>query len=670
MDLANYDIPKAKLAQLHRAKIFTTEDLIRFWPRKYIDRSSLTGIQEKGAESVFCMRLDKVFLRDYSKSVLEAWGTTDGTTVEIKVVWFNKPYMFHEINQMRGSYVLVCGKAVYVENAPYKPYYQVVSPEVFTHYTPSDLKIYPKYKKVKGMSDEYLISLISDAFNWDPLTETLPKSILQKYNLLPAATMARELHNPTDDKMLESAMRRRNWDDLLYFAARIELNKRHSAAGSPYNLPDIRLMRKAQETLPFRLTEDQQATLESCIQYVRSGRRLNALIQGDVGCGKTVVAVLLMAAFAASGLQAVLMAPTQLLAQQHYEYLQSVLGPQGLTVRLVSGKKLRAKEQSALEKELAEGTCQIVVGTQALLSEKYKFKTLALIIEDEEHKYGVLQRKQLADKAAMGTHTIKMSATPIPRTLAQVIYGDDLQLYSIRTKPSGRKPTITGVARNQQAVFDFAANEIAHGHQLYVVCPMISANERVEGVASAEEVFKMYDDYFAPKGIAVAMVTGKTKKAEAEQIFANFEQNNISILVSTTVIEVGINVPNSTGIIIHNAERFGLAQLHQLRGRVGRGSTRGICVFVTEDRENMRLQAMCSSNDGFKIAELDLEQRGAGDLIGCEQSGFEHYLSLALTHPDDYAQAKEAAAYLLDNGESCKIAERAYQDFLAFGVET
>jgi ATP-dependent DNA helicase RecG len=263
-----------------------------------------------------------------------------------------------------------------------------------------------------------------------------------------------------------------------------------------------------------------------------------------------------------------------------------------------------------------------------------------------------------------------MSATPIPRTLAQIIYGENLRLFCIHTKPSGRKPIATGIAKSEADVFRFIGYEVGKkGHQIYVVCPMITANAKMEGVASAEEVYEKYRKVLGERGISTALVTGKTKKAEAEEILGKFARNEISVLVSTTVIEVGINVPNASTIVIQNAERFGLAQLHQLRGRVGRGDAAGVCVLASEERENERLKALCDYSDGFKIAEMDLQQRGAGELIGCQQSGSEYYLSLALLFPKEYKSAQEAAAKLLDSSDPCEIMDRAYEDFIRFGEE-
>ena len=304
------------------------------------------------------------------------------------------------------------------------------------------------------------------------------------------------------------------------------------------------------------------------------------------------------------------------------------------------------------------------MGTQALLTSSYQFHRLALILEDEEHKYGVLQREALVNKAAEGVHTVELSATPIPRTLALAIHGSRKQLFSIKAKPAGRQPIKTGIAKSIESVYQYLRRDITgKKHQAYVVCPMISANEKVPGVAAVEEVYLNYARALSPYGIRVAVVTGKTKKEEAAQILRDFEDNKISVLVSTTVVEVGINVPNATAMVIHNAERFGLAQLHQLRGRVGRGADPGICVLVSEERSNDRLNALCNHTDGFKIAEIDLELRGAGNFLGTQQSGTEKFLALALTHPQEYEDAQNAARKILDGGESCAVLDKAISDW-------
>lgn len=666
MTLKEIGISEKKIPQFNRAGIVSAEDLITYWPRKYHDRSKLTGLLPKEQESVFVMHVRYANIRYYAKTLVEATGFEVETNAPVKVVWFNQDYIYNKVNVLVKQDVLVCGKATFVPaTESYAEYYQVVNPVVFTRFDKKDLRIYPTYRKIKGMSEEFLVNSIEKAaIAMAGVKDTIPDRIRIDNKLISYARMLYELHWPSVPEALEAALRRKRWDDLLYFATRIELNRRYTAAGSAFSVPLTRTMKMVEKELPFELTEDQKKAIQSSLDIIRSGRRLNALVQGDVGSGKTIVALLLMIAFAENGYQAALMAPTTILARQHYEELSRLVEPYGLRTAFVSGDKIKAAELRELKANIASGEVNLIVGTQALLSDAYQFKNLALVITDEEHKYGVLQRKHLVDKAAAGVHTIDMSATPIPRTLAQIVYGNDLELFSIRTKPSGRKPVKTGIASSMEKVYDFILEEVnALGHQVYVVCPMISSSEKTEGIASAESVYEEYTKELFQYGVSVALVSGKTKKSEADEIFARFKANEISVLVSTTVIEVGVNVPNATCIVIHNAERFGLAQLHQLRGRVGRGSARGVCVLVSEEAENERLQAMCESTDGFKIAEMDLQQRGAGDLLGSQQSGNEKYLALALMYPEEYERAQAAAKTLMDDDEPCPLFEKAYRDF-------
>lgn len=664
MDIKELGIIDKKVRQLEKVGVKTAEELLTFYPRKYVDRRTPTGILPSDKESVFYMVPQKV-IQKYSKvDFVYVTGVLSNSSIPVKVIWFNQAYLYHRLLNMVGKNVLVCG-SVTQETFNGEWTYKVVGPSVFDDAGDDALGIYPLYRNVPGMAQDYLKATLQKAADkLLPLSETIPEQILSQNNLMSHNEMVQTLHWPANMEALENAQRRNRWDDLLYFALRIELTHRESAMGSPFNLPYLRLMREVENSLPFKLTEDQKGVLDEAIRIIRSGERLDGLIQGDVGCGKTIVAFLLMIAFAENGCQAVLMAPTQILAQQHYEGLRKIAEPLGLPVAFVSGQKLRKAERLDLELGISSGRYKLVVGTQALLTSAYQFNKLALILEDEEHKYGVLQRQALANKAAEGVHTIELSATPIPRTLAMAVHGNRKRLFNIHSKPAGRQPVKTGIAKSIESVYQYLRKDITgKGHQAYVVCPMISTNEKVPGVAAVEEVYQNYHRALSPYGIRVGVVTGKTKKDEAAQILRDFENNEISVLVSTTVVEVGVNIPNATTMVIHNAERFGLAQLHQLRGRVGRGSDASICVLVSEERENERLSALCNHNDGFKIAEIDLELRGAGNFLGTQQSGTEKYLALALTHPNEYEEAQKAAVQILDNGASCSLLDKAVSDW-------
>ena len=659
MDLEHLNIPKNKVTQLKNAGIETAEDLLYYFPKNYMDRTNNTGIREDG-EAVFLFHCKTVHLMNARKMITIANGSVDGCGLPVHILWFNQPYLHRTIEETKGSTVLVAGSVKHMPAEPLynKPErYEMSSPAIYDPAGANALRIYPVYKRVKGMAEDYLKRTITTArMVLGAVPETIPSQILRNNDLISHAEMVSWLHDPADQDKLDKALRRKRWDDLLYFALRLEINNRRSPIGSVYNIPSLGGMNQIRNNLPFQLTRGQSEALEGAIEHIRKGRRLNALVQGDVGCGKTIVAQLLMIAFATNGCQAAMMAPTQLLAKQHYEALCELCAPLNIPIAYIGGGKLKKKEQIGL----ADGTIPLVVGTQALLSPNYQFKNLALVVEDEEHKYGVLQKKALTEKAAGGTHTITMSATPIPLSLAQTIYGETLQLFTINEKPAGRKPVVTGIAPDCTKALLFLRQSCAKGHQAYVVCPMIAPNEKVEGVASAEEIYSLYKSVLEPHGITVGLITGKTPKNEADIILHAYENNEISVLVSTTIIEVGINVPNANCIIIHNAERFGLAQLHQLRGRVGRGQKESFCCLISPEKDNARLQAMVNHNDGFMIAQMDLQQRGAGDFLGVQQSGTEKYLSLALQYPQEYKTAqKEARAILDDYATGCPLLELA-----------
>lgn len=663
MELEKLNIPTNKVDQFKRAGITSIEDLVCTYPRRYVDRTTLNGLQD-GGESVFLFDCEKVQVYNNRSFLIEATGKLAGTQVPVRICWFSQYYLYNTIAATKGHQMLVAGTAKYVrESYGMENRYEISSPSIYEPASLDALKIYPQYKKVKGMADDYYIKQLQAARTLlGHLEETIPADIIARQGLLSHDEMVSALHNPKSQQELDQATTRKRWDDLLYFALRIEMNNRKVPNGSTYGLPALGDMNRTRDNLPFTLTQSQSDALDAAITHIRTGRRLNALIQGDVGCGKTIIAQLLMIAFASNGYQAAIMAPTQLLAKQHYEGLQKLCEPLNIPVVFIGGGKLGKKAQAKMEASLRDGTYRLIVGTQALLEEKYQFKNLALVVEDEEHKYGVLQRAALTEKAAGGTHTITMSATPIPRSLAQTIYGDTLQLFTITEKPAGRKPVLTGIAPDEYKAIAFLKRICKLGQQAYVVCPMVAANEKVEGVASAEEIFRTYNSALSPEGIQVAVVTGKTNKKQAAEILEEFEKGNISVLVSTTIIEVGINVPNASCMIIHNAERFGLAQLHQLRGRVGRGSNDAFCSLISQDSGNPRLQAMVKTNDGFEIAKSDLEQRGAGDFLGVQQSGTERYLGLALSYTQEYQAAQTAARDILDRGERCYILDKAEAD--------
>lgn len=653
MTLKELGVTPAKEKQFNKKNIFTPNDLMEFFPRKYNDFSLVSGILPQEFESTLIVKINRV--KQYSDKInmIMAFGTIPGTWEKVNICWFRQGYLFSSISDCVDSQVFVAGKAVY--NEQYHSY-TISNPLIFTKEIHAAQKIYPVYSKITGMSEKYLTEKIYNALHTLAAeSENCPERIIESENLMRMPEAIMELHNPTTQKRLNEARNRMIFNDLLYFALRMTYAERKNSKGSQYGITTLKTYNQVLNSLPFQLTEDQQKSVDDILQFIKEGKRINALVQGDVGAGKTIIAFLLMIAMIDSGYQAALMAPTQVLARQHYEDLKNMLEPYGIEVAFYGGTRLKKKEKTALIEGLKTGRIKIIVGTHALLNKDIEFKDLALVVTDEEHKFGVIQRQSLVEKAANGVHSITMSATPIPRSLAQVIYGNSIQLFTVRTMPRGRKPVKTVISDNYEKVFKFLESQLAEGRQAYVVCPMIDKNEDMEGVKSVEEISDIYIKYFEEKGYKIATLTGRNTKEETEEIIARFKNNETNILVSTTVIEVGVNVPNSSVIIIHNAERFGLSGLHQLRGRVGRGSYQSYCILFSEDKVNDRLNVMTRTTDGFKIAEEDLRLRGAGDFIGTAQSGDNKYMNLMLAYPDRYNRSKEIAADLLDSGEDCKI---------------
>lgn len=532
------------------------------------------------------------------------------------------------------------------------------SPEMFEPNIGHGKRVFPVYSKIPGMSNDYLTEKLRLATGYADLThETLPYELVAELGLLSIKEALYKLHFPQSMEQVRQGQERLMFDDLLYFALHQEWAARNSAVGSPFSIKTLKLYNAISDSLPYELTRDQNDAPASMLADIRQGRRINALVQGDVGCGKTIVAFLMMAAMAGSGYQAVLMAPTQVLARQHYEDLNALLAPHGYEA-VYLGSELRAAEKKAALKKIASGETRFIVGTHSVLGKDVVYRNLALTVADEEHKFGVAQRRALVEKAAEGVHSITMSATPIPRSLAQVIYGNAVQLHTIRTMPAGRQPVLTGIAISRERIYKFLGSQIRQGRQAYVVCPMIDQNEDLGDVKSVEEVSAEYEKALVPFGIRIATLTGRDTKATMERVISEFKNGEIDILISTTVIEVGVNVPNATVMVISSADRFGLSSLHQLRGRVGRSSLKSYCVLESEsqtEKAKERLEAMCRTTDGFEIAEADLKLRGAGDFLGTKQSGDNKYMALMLAYPEKYAQAQRIACELLDQGSQCPL---------------
>ena len=655
MELDVLGVTPKKKKQFESRGIYSVEDLLQYLPRAYRDYRSITGILPHDQVSVLFGTVVSCERRaGNGRQFVTATCRIEPQNLELTVRWFNMHWIYQEIKNLaeRHGKVIIAGKADFDSRYGYS----LNQPEVFEVYNERLLRIYPVYRSISGMSSSYLEEMMHKALSVGLAdSEILPRDILNAAGEVGMPAALRFIHMPNSMEEVEQGRRRILFNDLLYFAIQNELNRNEVSAGSQYNIKTRSLLKKIMESLPFSLTQDQEKAVTEMLSYAEAGRRINALVQGDVGCGKTIICTLMAAAFADSGYQSVIMAPTQVLARQHYDSISSMLAPFGIKTAFLDSS-LKKRERDAVLREIANGSAQIIIGTNSCVGKDVVYKDLALAVVDEEHRFGVKQRTAIVEKAAKGVHSITMSATPIPRSLAQVIYGDNIQLHTVRSMPNGRKAVKTRVFRNQTGNMKFVLKEVQAGHQAYVVCPMIENNEKVPGVKSVDQITKEYREFLEPQGVRIGSLTGKTSKEETSEIINSFKDGKIDVLIATTVIEVGVNVPNATVMIITNAERFGLSSLHQLRGRVGRGDLQSYCVLQSDDESPKglaRLQVLCDTTDGFQIAEADLAQRGAGDLLGTQQSGENKYVALMIANPDRYQYAIQVAKELILRGNDC-----------------
>ena len=648
LDLSEIGVSSAKQKQFNKKGIYTVEDLANTLPRKYLDYSkrgeiddnnvgediSFVGTVITGVKTVGSAR-------DCLKLTLENKDTRE----KVDVMWFHQLYKKDFLDTMYGREVLCCGK---LSKNTYNKSFYFANPQVFTSKITDEEIIFPVYSKISGMSDDYFKKTLDAAMSKISVSDYLDEQTRKEFRLCEYnGEYFRKIHQPKSQDEINECKRRKIFDDLFYFASKL-YTEANEQTDSPFAANLSENTYKILGTLPFELTDDQKNVMSEIKARMESGKRLNALVQGDVGSGKTIVAFFSMLLMAESGYQSVLMAPTKVLAEQHYADLCKLCEGsifEGRIVYLSSGMK--AKERREKLEKIANGDALLIVGTHSVLSETIKYWTLGLVVVDEEHKFGVVQREQLAESAEQGVHMITMSATPIPRSLASVLYGANKDIFTISQLPSGRKPVITNIVEDDNKIFDFVKSQIKQGRQAYIVCPLIDNETSVDAKSVEDEIKDIELAFASEPEINIASVTGKTKTEDAERILNDFKDNKIQILISTTVIEVGVNVPNATVMVIRDAQRFGLSQLHQLRGRVGRGNYQSYCILSSHEKDNSRLNVMCETNDGFKIAEADLKNRGTGDLLGTLQSGQNRYVELALLYPKFYEKVKRKVQYLI-----------------------
>lgn len=620
MDYSEFDIQYIKgvgekRAQLfHKLGIFTIDNLIHYYPRKYIDWSkTLTVKQAEADRSVFIKATMITPVREAKirkGMTLYKCNFTDGETV-IHVTIFNNKYQAKALRTF-DDYILY-GKLEKSLTAA-----SMSSPQI--ERADSGQGIHPIYPATEKLNSKGIAKIVKSALEkMGTVEETLPDEIRKKYNLCTLDFAVKEIHFPSDEKNIEIARKRLIFEELL--TLQLGLLKLKSKKSKKNGIKaDRDFTKEFYSLLPFEPTNAQKNAVADCIRDIQSDKAMNRLIQGDVGSGKTAVAGAVMHTVIKNGYQAAMMAPTEILASQHFDSLSRLFENTGIRVALLTGST-KAKEKKEIKSALIDGEIDLIVGTHALIQNDVEFKNLALVVTDEQHRFGVEQRANLAMKGT-NPHLMVMSATPIPRTLGLIIYGD-LDISILNELPPGRQEIRTDVVTTayHNRIYSFIKKNVDQGRQAYIVCPLVDENES-ELISAKEYAEELQTNIF--EGYTLGLLHGKMKAKEKEAVMDAFAGNDIQILVSTTVVEVGVDVPNATIMLIENADRFGLSQLHQLRGRVGRGTEKSFCILVSDnDSEGVRerLGIMKITSDGFKIADFDLKTRGPGDFFGKRQHG-------------------------------------------------
>ena len=604
-----------KRAELLRKKgIDTVGALLRFYPRAYLDWQNITPISECHEGENVCVRAEitsPVKTANIRRGMtLYKFSAADDSGV-IEVTLFNRKYLAENLRE--GRSYLFYGKLGYGITLR-----QMSSPEIM----PAEyMGIEPVYAASEGLSSKTIEKIMKNALVYtDSMQDAIPDGIRKKNGLCDFKTALKSIHFPLERQALESAKRRLVFEELFVLQTGLLFLKRRRRALAGCTVKE-NLLDEFKKTLSFKLTGAQERVINECLTDMMSPRPMNRLIQGDVGSGKTAVAAALMYISAGNGFQSALMAPTELLAEQHFKTLCKITENSGIKCALLTGS-LTKKQKDEVKAGLKSGEIKVAVGTHALLTDDVEFESLGLVVTDEQHRFGVGQRGRLSSKGN-NPHTLVMSATPIPRTLGLIIYGD-LDISIIDEYPAGRQKIATYCVDSSYnaRVYNYIKKFIAEGRQAYIVCPLVDENEAL-GIKSASEYYEeLSENQF--KNYTVGLLHGKMKPKDKESVMRRFAAGEIQLLISTTVIEVGIDVPNAALMVIENAERFGLSQLHQLRGRIGRGEYSSACILISDIKSGdtkRRLDVIKNNNDGFKIADEDLKLRGPGDFLGSRQHG-------------------------------------------------
>lgn len=644
-----------------KAGITTLEELISYYPRSYerYERPVAVASLREGDYAAVLGRLAGPLESRYLRGLSISSGVlTDGLD-SILVSWFNMPYLRNSLKSgvlyvFRGR-IRRKGQRLILEQPT------AMRPEQYEGLLGTML---PNYTLVKGLTNQMVTKAVRQVLaGKQPLADPLPERVRRMYALAPYQDAVAQIHFPKDEALLQAARRRLVFDEFFFFLLQLRgLKQSREKAENSFRIRSVPETEQLIAKLPYALTGAQQRVWKTIEEELQGTTVMARLIQGDVGSGKTIVAILAMVAAAANGLQSALMVPTEVLARQHFASFSELMERNHFPFRaeLLTGS-MTVKQKREAYARIASGEADVIIGTHALIQEKVRYKNLALVITDEQHRFGVRQREALSGKGRL-PHTIVMSATPIPRTLAVILYGD-LDISVINEMPANRLPIKNCVVNTnyRKKAYEFIRKEVEAGHQAYVICPMVEESEAVEAenVIAYTEVLREA----LPLSFGIEYLHGKMKPKEKNEIMERFLNREIQVLVSTTVIEVGVNVPNATVMMIENSERFGLAQLHQLRGRVGRGDAQSYCIFLhTMDGKQIRerLDILCRSNDGFEIANRDMQLRGPGDLFGVRQSGLLDFsLADIYTDADTLQQANEAVGALLEKDPLLEATEHS-----------
>ena len=608
----------------HKVGVFSLMDLLRYYPSSYIRYPKIIKVKDARPEERVALELEvqsEASLRHVGGMSILSFTACDDTGL-VSVTYFNSPYLKNAVKP--GMKRVFFGSFGFKGQTARLSHPKMFKYEEYRELGNTLMPVYPLTKGLTARTVTKAVKAVFDAFG--DLEDPLDEDVRNRLDLMSLRQSLYGMHFPVDEEGFIRARKRVVFDEFTDFLRSVrQLKEDNSKTSNHYVMIESAEAVRLTESLPFRLTGAQERAYRDIVSDLASPYAMNRLIEGDVGSGKTLVACLAMLTAVKNGYQAALMAPTEVLAGQHMAKLSELLKPYDVTCTLLTGA-MSAKEKKQAREDIASGVSDIIIGTHALITDLVEYKNLALVITDEQHRFGVSQRKNLSDKAGGGMpHVLVMSATPIPRTLALILYGD-LSITVIDEKPSKRldiKNALVGPEYRKKA-YEFIKKEVAAHHQAYVICPLVEPSEDESRAGeNVEEYSKKLADMWKDD-VRVGMLSGRMKSRDKNAVMERFASGDIDVLVSTTVVEVGVDVPNATVMMIENAERFGLAALHQLRGRIGRGDLQSYCIFVDtsgKKESSKRLEILKNTNDGFKIASKDLDIRGPGDIFGIRQSG-------------------------------------------------